>query len=415
MQQRPRLLFLCQTLPFPPDSGVNIRAFHLLRLLSKDFDVTGLFFFRRAYRSTEAKVTEGRAGLGALASTKAFRIPQEWSQVRRVTDHVRSLVGGGVYTRFAYESAEFREALEQALHLTRFDVAHVDSLDLSAYLPLLLKHRLPIVCGHHNVESALLRRRAAKASSRMRRAYLLLQARAYAREEQQWMPQMALNLAVSAEDAADFRSRIRGASVQVVPSGVDTDGFGTSSVSDAGGADGVVFVGGLDWLPNRDALEYYASEILPVLRGRADAMRSVFVGRASKSDQERFEPLGLQLPGHVPSIEPYLSQAGCFIVPLRIGGGTRLKILDAWAMGKAVVSTSVGCEGLRAIDGENILIRDSPAAFADAVLQVLNDPPLRFRLGRAGRAVVEQHYSWERIGDVVRPLYRDVAGRTKSG
>jgi polysaccharide biosynthesis protein PslH len=128
----------------------------------------------------------------------------------------------------------------------------------------------------------------------------------------------------------------------------------------------------------------------------------------------RYAQRRVALTGHVDDIRPYVGSAACYVVPLRIGGGTRLKILDAWAMGKAVVSTSVGCEGLDAADGQNILIRDDPAAFAAAVLMVLRDSGLRAALERNARATAEQKYSWTVIGEKMRRVYGEVLAGVKS-
>jgi glycosyltransferase involved in cell wall biosynthesis len=112
--------------------------------------------------------------------------------------------------------------------------------------------------------------------------------------------------------------------------------------------------------------------------------------------------------GYVPDVRPHFAEASCTVVPLRVGGGTRLKILDAWSMGKAIVSTSIGCEGLENVDGENILIRDDPAEFAEAVVEVLRDDELRNRLGRNGRKTAEEIYAWPVVGRKMNALYQDL-------
>jgi glycosyltransferase involved in cell wall biosynthesis len=168
-----------------------------------------------------------------------------------------------------------------------------------------------------------------------------------------------------------------------------------------------VFVGATSWFPNRDALQYFCDAILPRVRAAGELATVRWVG-GGPSDEARRHSLhryGVELTGYVPDVRPYVRDAACYVVPLRVGGGTRLKILDAWAMGKAVVSTSVGCEGLAAEDGRNILIRDDPASFAQAVCAVLQDGPLRRRLGVEGRRTVERLYSWEGIGESMLTLY----------
>src|SRR4029077_7101234 len=134
-----------------------------------------------------------------------------------------------------------------------------------------------------------------------------------------------------------------------------------------------------------------------------------------REDQETCRrEFGVELTGYVDDTRPYLERAACFIVPLRVGGGTRLKILNAWAMGKAIVSTSIGCEGLAAVDGQNILIRDTAEGFAEAIDSVLSDEGVRRRLGAAGRRTVEQTYSWDIIGREMGGLYERVSAEQRA-
>jgi glycosyltransferase involved in cell wall biosynthesis len=139
------------------------------------------------------------------------------------------------------------------------------------------------------------------------------------------------------------------------------------------------------------------------------------IGRSAPADRARYDAVpGVTTVGYLPDIRPALSEARCCVVPIRIGGGTRLKILDAWAAGRAVVSTSIGCEGLDVVDGENILVRDTPDAFADAVLQVLRDAQLRSRLERNGRRSAVNTYSWSVVGQRIRTAYDELLGRSAS-
>src|SRR5262245_27477951 len=175
------------------------------------------------------------------------------------------------------------------------------------------------------------------------------------KEEEAWCHRMIVNFTVSNEDKAVLLEIAPAARVVVLPNGVDTELFQPA----AGKKAGLVFVGGHDWFPNRDAMSFFASEILPAVRAHAGDVGVTWVGRAPEQVREEYKLRhNVLLTGYVEDVRPYVGSADCFVVPLRVGGGTRLKILDAWAMGKAVVSTSVGCEGLEARDGENILIRD---------------------------------------------------------
>lgn len=402
---RPKLLFLSQVLPFPPDGGVQIRTYNVLRLLARSFEVTALCFYRKGLVGSDEAVGASLAELRKLGEVEAFPIPQEHDRLRLVRDHLRSVLTRRAYTVAAYESAAFRARLEELVRTRRFDLVHVDSLDLSAYLPAL--PGLPVVCVHHNVESDLLRRRARAESNPLVRRYLAHQAELLEREERRWCGRVALNVAVSEADRLRFAELVPGGRFTVVPNGVDTRAFRPAE----GGRHGVVFVGGYGWYPNRDALEHFADDVLPHLRGSLPEVEVTWVGRAPDAVREEYAAKhGVRLTGYVEDIRPFVHRAACYVVPLRVGGGTRLKILDAWAMGKAVVSTSVGCEGLDARDGENILVRDDPAEFAEAVRLVLDDEALRSRLGEGARRTAERVYEWDVIGEAMAGEYRALLG-----
>lgn len=406
-EPKKELLFLCQTLPFPPDGGVNIRSYHLIRLLAKEYRVTAICFYRRAARPSEASVAAGLAGLGALAQVEAFPIPQEYNRVRWAWDHLRSLITGRPYTYFVYESVEVERRLDEILASREFDLVHIDSLDLVNYVPR-VRH-LPLVCDHHNVESALLHRRARVENSWIRRLYMTLQAYLTRREEARSVGGFDLNLTCSSADAETLAGLAPAVRVKPIPNGVDTQSFQPAGVSPD---TGIVFVGGYTWFPNRDGMDWFLAEILPRVRARIPGVATTWVGRMPEDVGRRFSEAGVTVTGYVDDIRPHVARAACFIVPLRVGGGTRLKVLDAWAMGKAVVSTAVGSEGLDVVDGENALLRDDPQGFADAIVEVIRDAALRARLERGARDTAVRTYDWELIGDELLADYRGILGQT---
>ena len=406
MSTRPRLLFLCHTLPYPLDSGIAIRSFHVLRLLARAFDVTAVCFSRRKGGAvSQHDLAERLAALRQLVDVEAFPVPQEHSVWRLARDHLRSVALNRAYTAFAFDSTTVADRIRDLLRTRRFSLIHVDSIALSRYLPLF--DGAPVVCGHHNMESELLQRRARVERTPWRRAYLRHQARLLAREERDWCARCDLNIAVSDEDRLTLQRHVPGITCAVVPNGVDIETFRPGPDSDQRG---LVFVGESTWFPNRDALQYFCDEILPRIRAAHGVTPVRWVGRASDALRREYrDRYAVELTGYVADVRPYVRDAACYVVPLRVGGGTRLKILDAWAMGKAVVSTSVGCEGLAAEDGRNILIRDDPESFAQAVCAVLRNVSLRQRLGAEGRRTVERQYSWERIGESLLRLYSSLS------
>lgn len=402
---RPRLLFLAHTLPFPLSNGVSLRTYNVLRLLGRRFEVTALCFYRRGTHPGEMQIRAGLDAISRFADVRAFPIDQEYTRTRFIRDHVTSLFGRMPYTTPAHQSSAFRDALAELLRARSFDLVHVDSLDLAGYLPML--DELPVVCVHHNVESELLKRRAPTETNPLVRAYCDVQARFLRAEERKWGTRVALNILVSEDDRRLFEELVPGARTAVVPNGVDTN-----LLQPAGnGGNGLVFVGGYGWYPNRDGLEYFTDEILPLIRERIPGIPVRWVGSAPDEVRERYrETHGIDLTGYVDDMRPIVNDAACFVVPLRVGGGTRLKILDAWALGKAVVSTSVGCEGLGATDGHQILIRDDPRAFAEAVCDVVANADLREALGRQARSYAEERFDWERLGERMFEMYHAAAG-----
>ena len=401
---RPKLLFLSQNIPYPPDTGAKLRTYNVLRQLAVAFDVTAICFHRVRGSARDDSVQRRLIGLSSFAEAQSVPLEHEASSMRRFWDHVRSVSTGRVYTYFVYESKTFQRILEQQLHKHRFSAVHVDSLDLSHYLSLLAG--IPTVCTHHNVESLLLRRRGCTASKYAVKRYLGFQADLMEREEREWCPRVALNVTVSREDATVLHRIAPGSRIKVVPNGVDTAYFRPGSTGDGS----LVFVGGTSWFPNRDALDYFAEEILPLLKTEVMAPPVYWVGDSTREERRRFSRDGLTLTGYVDDVRPYLQRASCVIVPLRVGGGTRLKILNAWAMGKAVVSTSAGCEGLAAEHNRNIMIADEPHAFASAIRTTLRDHSLRRTLEVAARETAETMYSWDVLGRDMRQLYGEVAG-----
>ena len=389
---RPRLLFLCQSLPFPPDGGAHLRSFNILRLLAREFDVTSLSFYKRSLRPTDEDVRRGVEGLRPLGPANAYRIPQDSSNVRLLWDHLRSVVTGRVYTRYLYDDRGFSSRLDDVLATDPPDLVHVDSLDLSAYLPRM--SGIPVVLTHHNVESQLLERRA-DAAHGLRSRYLAHQARLAVAEERRWCPRVDVNVVVSDLDGETLES-IVACNTLVVRNGVDTTVFRPGTVDEPRG---IVFVGGASWLPNLDAMTHFCEQILPLVRARVGDVEVTWVGVASEADRARFARYPVRLTGYVDDIQPFVHRAACYVVPLRIGGGTRLKIVDAWAMGAPMVSTSIGCEGLDAVDGKNMLIRDDPEGFADAVCQLIDQRALGDRLAIGGRRTAETTYDWDVIGE----------------
>jgi len=407
--RRPPLLFLSQCLPFPPHSGVTNRTYHILRELAREFEVTLLAFSRRNHQADAASRARAAEGLRAVGVRvrEPVTIPSEQSRPAWIATHSKSIASGRPYIYYEYSSPVFAHQLSQAL-ADRPALIHIDSLDLYRWLDHLAD--IPAACTHHSIESELLRLRAGRMGSPGRACYLRLQADLVERVERRYCPKLALNVMVSDLDARRLLTLAPGSRTLTVPNGVDTAAM--QPLPDVSPVPGrVLFLGPTYMFPNRDAVDFFLGQVWPAVRGRRPDATFHLVGRNSDGDRASYmtNP-GVTCNGSVPDVRPHLAAAECCVVPIRVGGGTRLKILDAWAMGKAVVSTTTGCEGLANRDGGNILIRDDPAAFADAVLDVLNGTDLRQRLAVAARRTAVEIYDWRRIGATIREGYRGLLG-----
>jgi glycosyltransferase involved in cell wall biosynthesis len=266
---------------------------------------------------------------------------------------------------------------------------------------------LPAILVHQNHESALMARRAGRARNPFARLYLELQARKLAAYEATIGAAQAANVTVSADDRTALAALAPGARLVVVPNGVDTEAF--VPAEDPGGAE-LVFVGGMSWYPNRDAMRWFLAEIWRPVRRAVPAARLTVVGSHPSPEVRRAagRDSGVTATGLVPDIRPYVARAAVYICPIQVGGGTRLKILDAWAMGKAVVSTPIGAEGLGARDGQDIALAATPAEFARRIVDLIGDPAQRRALGTAGRKRAVEEFAWPRVASPLLALYDEL-------
>lgn len=408
MRARSRILFLSQSLPYPPDSGVTSRTLNILRQLQQEFDVVLLPYFRRNHQPHAEAVHAARRALQASVTHVGTPVPivAEHAITRRVWDHLRSVLTRRAYTYYEYASRDYREQLQRALVDSPPALIHLDSLSLHAWLAHL--PAVPLVCTHHNIESEVLRLRADHTTSTLLARYIRHQAAMVEGLERRLSGGFRLNVMMSDLDAERLRRLAPRAQTLVVPNGVDTAFFVPDGARPPVPGR-VVFLGPTYMFPNRDGMDYLLEQIWPRIRSAYPTATLQLIGASPAADRTRYERVaGVACLGRVPDIRPHMREASCCVVPLRVGGGTRLKILDAWAMGKAIVSTSLGAEGLDAVDGNNILVRDDPSAFAQAVISVLSDVGLRQALEANAREIAEQRYSWDGIGGRLRAAYREI-------
>lgn len=400
---RPGLLFVTHFLPFPVYSGAASRTLNLILELAREFDVRVVPLFRRPQHASADEAEEAAQGMRQLGLdvSKPIPVPADWSRVRGLAVHPLSAILRRPFGTVRLASSELRERIRHELNGST-KLIHLDTPDLAGVVDGI--RDIPVVCNYHDVESPTLHRRAANAQNVALRWYLRQQAGHYEALERTHAPSWALNIVCSEKERQHLLRIAPTAIVDVVPNGVDTDYFSPSS--EPVSSRNIVFVGGLDMEPNLDGMQFFLQSVWPRVLERIPNCTLTIVGRApQRRVAELPKQRGTEFVGRVEDVRPYMARAGCIIVPLRLGGATRLKIVHAWGMAKAIVSTSVGCEGLRARDGENILVRDDPAEFAAAIQTVFEDAALRERIGTEGRATALAEYSWAVIGRQIRAAY----------
>ncbi|HID89771.1 MAG TPA: glycosyltransferase, partial [Anaerolineae bacterium] len=282
-------------------------------------------------------------------------------------------------------------------------VVHIEGIELACYLDLLLEARPRpfILFDDHNCEYLLQKRAFLTDLTHPARwhaaTYSLVQWLRLRRFEAWTCRQADQVVAVSDADAAALQTLVPGLSPVILPNGIEVDAYRPDIPPTPGmGEAALVFTGKMDFRPNVDAVLWFAQEVLPRIRQEVPEAHFWVVGQ---QPHPRLDPLrndpAVTLTGRVGEIQPYIAGAAVYVIPIRMGGGTRLKLLEAMAMERAVVSTRLGAEGFPVHDGEELLLADTPDAFAAAVLSLLRNPDRRRALGRAGRRFVQIHYDWQ--------------------
>ncbi len=389
---------------FPLDTGGKIRSFHIARELARRHEVTLFTYYAEHCGDQHASL----AGIFSEVVLAPLRLPAKKS-IAGVAQFCRSALSGRPYTMSKYDCPALRERVGQVLRDRQFDVIVCDFLCPADLLDWSLG--CPKVLFTHNVEAQIWERHCKVARNPLWKLASYLEYKALARAEEKYVRLADHVLTVSEPDRAFFSRYAAPSRITAIPTGVDTDYYQPRPGAETRGA--IVFTGSMDWMPNEDGVLWFAAEILPLIRRDVPEAEFWVVGRNPSASVRRLErsDSGIHVTGRVEDIRPYLESAAVYAVPIRSGSGTRLKIFEAMAAGKAIVSTSIGAEGLPVRHGADISLADSPGEFAAQVVTLLGDGKERDRLGTAARALVEQSYGW---GRVVAEFEAVLAGLTGS-
>jgi sugar transferase (PEP-CTERM/EpsH1 system associated) len=403
-----RILWLNPNLLLPLDKGGKLRTWHLMRHLAERHDITYLSF---ADPHTSPANREGMREVCRHLQI-VTRTDRPKGSVAFYADAAVRLFDPLPYAVGKYRSIEYRDEIATLLANGRFDLLVCDFLVPAVNMPSRLP--CPAVLFTHNVEAEIWRRHYESQADPVRRFLFKQQWRRMLRFEAGTVSRFDLVLAVSDVDRDTLQrlydDELR-APVATVETGVDTSFFAPRPDTPASPRH-LVFTGSMDWIPNQDAMKHFCADILPRIRAAEPGVSISIVGRAPTPAVQRLaETAGVEVTGSVDDVRDYIARATLYVVPIRIGGGTRLKIFEAMGMGKAVVSTSVGAEGLPVTHGQDVWIADGPEAFAGAVVSLLRDPARRAQLERAARELVVTRYDWSAVAGQLEEALETAAGR----
>lgn len=401
-----RILFVTQIIPYPPHGGVLQRGYNLLRELGRKHEVHLLAFHHPDELTSPAAVEQSRQELGKFCSRiDYFPLWPKQSALHKLVAFAAGAVYPGPFSVLAHKSNALAHRIGELCSNRPPDIVHLDTIALAPYRNQCAS--VPAVLAHHNIESQLMARRAEHEQGVAARSYVQAQTRRLVSYEQRHAGEFRLNITVSDADAEMLRRICPPARTAVIPNGVDTDYFHPRPGEET---PALIYTGGMNMFANRDAVEWFLDAIWPRIKAAVPDVRFHAIGQrpSPRVLEAAAKDSAIVAPGFVDDVRPYVARSAVYVVPLRVGGGTRLKMVDAMAQGKAIVATTVGAEGIDGENGKHFVLADEPQAFADQVIRLLRDAGARAQLGAAARQRAEQRYAWPILGDQLAGHYARV-------
>lgn len=380
-----KILFLSPYIPIPPTFGGSIRIYNLLKGLAKNHYVTLLTF------GSEDKRNILEENIGILFNDYHLVKPT-WSWTYRRLAQFLSLFSSKSFFSLFTKSDEMQGKIDKLLKFGQFDVVQIEFPIMANFCfnTTALK-----ILDEHNIEYDNFRRMWEKSAAPLIKLHYLREYKKTRKEEIKVLKKMDLVLTVSNKDRNTIKNEIEGKPIYIIPNGVDTRYFKpeikpVESFS-------MVFTGMMAYMPNHDGMSYFLDKIFPIILNEIPVAKVYIVGNRPPKNLSRRASKNVIITGYVPDVRPYIWKASLYIVPLRMGGGTRLKVLEALAMKKPVVSTSIGCEGIELTDNESILIADDPVDFAQKTVYLLKNALHGERIANEGYNLIHAKYDWETI------------------
>jgi len=389
--------------PWPLDTGAKLRNYHLARILATRARISLLAFGDKQHDTTAIETV--------YEQIVAVPRPAGYS----FANVLRGAVGRTPLPLLNYTTNEMSKTLAHVLAENDFDVVQVESIHLMNYLPVIraARSRPIVVCDWHNIESDLMGQYAEREQSLARKTYARRTARLMNEFEMKALNEFDGHIVVSEQDAERLQGMRTQARILVIENGVDISYYATEQSAPK---NRIVFVGSMDYHANIDGAINFARKVWPAVREQKTELVFTIVGRDPSPEVRALSSIdGVEVTGSVDDVRPYYREAIAAVVPLNVGGGSRLKILEAMAAGVPVVSTKLGAEGLHSSDGENILLTDSTEQLAERLINVIDNQDLRRRLIEGGKTLVRERYDWSMLGAKLMDQYQIMAfERTQS-
>ncbi len=401
---RKNILWITPYLPYPPTAGNPIRNYNLLKRIGYLHNVWLLTFDDPHISADHIEHLKTYCQDVILA-----RPPSVYGALDNPRDFFAYFLSGTPPDLRFYHSEDMAKAIQKLCQQIEFDIVQIEDSYMGLYLnqvPRALHHKS--ILTFHDVVFEKQARMARIEQRLPRKLRLWFDSWAMRRWEPLFAERFGCCVTVSARDKEILQSLNPDLKMRVIPNGTDT-GLLQPLAEPQGGPPSIIFVGSMGYFPNADAATYLCQDILPILRRRIPDLHTWIVGNRPGAELLRWQNDYIHITGLVEDVVPYYQKAHVCVIPLRAGGGTRLKILEAMALGRPVVSTSIGCEGLDVVNGRHLLIADTAEEFANAVLQLLKDDTLRKQITANALDLVRNQYDWNIIADQLMGLYSELA------
>lgn len=395
-----KILWISPFFPYPPDMGLRIREFNLIRKVAQSHEVT---LFSLLQSSHELQYLDK---MREICTEVEAILPAESANAHTERRSVKDVLAGLFVThpRYMYRPpyADVMDRLKAQLNKQQFDLVIVETLSMTNYVwDLLPEIKTTTLLVEHNIETVIQKQTYQLAESLPLKLRKYIYYVSFSRFERAACKRFDYVITVSEDEREDllrFVPELNPARVYSVANGVDTQLHRPSD--QAPQPNTLIYPGAVTYDANYDAVRYFVYEVLPLVRAQTPDVTFTVTGNTGHVDvSDLAAQPGVIFTGYLDSVAPAVQQSQIAVVPLRIGGGTRLKILEAMALGTPVISTSKGAEGINAIPGKEILIADTPQTLADSIHRLLNDADLHRTIATGGRALVEREYDWSVISD----------------